>query len=66
MLAIFVYAMIACLGLNDAVKVAMIRWRVPAERERGSGPKLGAVDRARLRHFAAGRLPPKASGPARE
>jgi len=27
-LAIFVYAMIACLGLNDAVKVAMIKWRV--------------------------------------
>jgi H+-transporting ATPase len=34
-LAIFVYAMVACLGLNDAVKVAMIRWRVPAARERG-------------------------------
>ena len=28
-LAIFVYAMVACLGVNDAVKVAMIRWRVP-------------------------------------
>jgi hypothetical protein len=28
-LAIFVYAMIACLGVNDALKVAMIRWRVP-------------------------------------
>ncbi|MHB8653686.1 MAG: plasma-membrane proton-efflux P-type ATPase [Terriglobia bacterium] len=27
-LAIFVYAMVACLGLNDAVKVAMIKWRV--------------------------------------
>jgi plasma-membrane proton-efflux P-type ATPase len=26
-LAIFVYAMVACLGLNDAVKVAMIQWR---------------------------------------
>ena len=27
-LAIFAYAMVACLFLNDAVKVAMIRWRV--------------------------------------
>jgi len=29
MVAIFVYAIIACLGVNDAVKVAMIKWRVP-------------------------------------
>jgi plasma-membrane proton-efflux P-type ATPase len=28
-LGIFVYAMVACLGVNDAVKVAMINWRVP-------------------------------------
>ena len=28
-LTIFVYALVACLGVNDAVKVAMIRWRVP-------------------------------------
>jgi hypothetical protein len=28
MLAIFVYAMVACLGVNDAIKVAMIKWRV--------------------------------------
>jgi plasma-membrane proton-efflux P-type ATPase len=27
-LAIFVYALVACLGVNDALKVAMIRWRV--------------------------------------
>jgi len=27
-LAIFVYAMVACLGVNDAVKVAMIKWRI--------------------------------------
>jgi len=27
-LAIFVYAMIACLGVNDAVMVMMIKWRV--------------------------------------
>ena len=27
-LVIFVYAMIACLGVNDAVKVVMIKWRV--------------------------------------
>jgi plasma-membrane proton-efflux P-type ATPase len=29
-LAIFAYAMVACLIVNDAVKVAMIKWRVPA------------------------------------
>ena len=29
-LAIFVYAMLSCLVVNDAVKVAMIKWRVPA------------------------------------
>jgi magnesium-transporting ATPase (P-type) len=28
-LAVIVYAMVACLGVNDAVKVAMIKWRVP-------------------------------------
>jgi len=28
-LAVFVYAMVSCLILNDAVKVAMTRWRVP-------------------------------------
>src|SRR5579864_6088764 len=27
--AVFVYAMVACLGVNDAVKVGMIKWRVP-------------------------------------
>jgi H+-transporting ATPase len=30
MLAIFVYSMIACLGVNDALKVGMIKWRVPS------------------------------------
>ncbi len=29
MLAIFGYALVSCLILNDALKVAMIRWRVP-------------------------------------
>ena len=29
-LAIFAYAMVSCLVVNDAVKVALIRWRVPA------------------------------------
>ena len=29
MLAIFGYAMVSCLIINDAVKVAMIKWRVP-------------------------------------
>lgn len=31
-LTVFMFAMAACLGLNDAVKVAMIRWRVPEAR----------------------------------
>jgi H+-transporting ATPase len=30
MLAIFVYSMVACLGVNDALKVGMIKWRVPS------------------------------------
>ena len=29
-LAVFVFAMLACLGLNDALKVAMIRRRIPS------------------------------------
>jgi hypothetical protein len=29
-LTIFVFAMVACLGVNDAIKVAMIKWRIPA------------------------------------
>ena len=29
MLAIFVYAMVVCLGVNDALKVGMIKWLVP-------------------------------------
>jgi H+-transporting ATPase len=34
-LAIFGYAMVSCLVVNDALKVAMIKWRVPAA---SSGP----------------------------
>jgi H+-transporting ATPase len=30
MLAVFGYSLLACLAINDAVKVVMIRWRVPA------------------------------------
>ena len=29
MLTVLAYAMVSCLVVNDAVKVAMIRWRVP-------------------------------------
>jgi plasma-membrane proton-efflux P-type ATPase len=36
-LAAFAVAMVACLGVNDAVKVAMIRWRVPGLRARMQG-----------------------------
>ena len=28
MLAIFAYALVACFGVNDAIKVALIEWRV--------------------------------------
>jgi H+-transporting ATPase len=30
MLIIFVYAMVACLVVNDAVKVVLIKWRIPS------------------------------------
>jgi hypothetical protein len=29
-LAVFAYAMVSCLVVNDLLKVAMIRWRVPS------------------------------------
>jgi H+-transporting ATPase len=29
-LAVFLYAMISCLVLNDAIKVVMIKWRIPS------------------------------------
>ena len=29
-LAIFAYAMVSCLAVNDTMKVAMIKWRVPS------------------------------------
>jgi H+-transporting ATPase len=28
-LAIFTYAMVSCLLINDAMKVVLIRWRIP-------------------------------------
>jgi hypothetical protein len=34
-LSVFAFAMVACLGVNDAVKVAMIKWRVPSAVGRG-------------------------------
>jgi plasma-membrane proton-efflux P-type ATPase len=53
-LAIFVYATVACLGLNDALKVAMIRWSVPAIRELGLTLSARAEDSGKsaraLRH----------------
>jgi H+-transporting ATPase len=30
MLIVFGYAAVSCLGVNDLLKVALIRWRVPA------------------------------------
>ena len=38
MLVIFIYAMIMCLVVNDAVKVALIKWRIP------SAVAVGKVD----------------------
>jgi hypothetical protein len=29
-LAVFIYAMMGCLLLNDTIKVVMIQWRIPA------------------------------------
>jgi H+-transporting ATPase len=29
-LAVFAYAMVSCLVVNDAVKVGMIKWRAPS------------------------------------
>jgi hypothetical protein len=29
-LAIFAFAMVSCLAVNDTLKVAMIKWRVPS------------------------------------
>jgi H+-transporting ATPase len=45
-LSVFVYSMVSCLVLNDALKVAMIKWRVPAavgEQQRGRASELSAV-----------------------
>jgi len=30
LIASFIYALVSCLVVNDAVKVAMVKWRVPA------------------------------------
>ena len=30
MMAIFLYAAVACLGINDTLKMAMMRWWLPA------------------------------------
>ena len=38
MLAVFAYAMVSCLVLNDAVKVALIRWRIPHAARAHPGP----------------------------
>ena len=42
MLAIFGYALVSCLILNDALKVAMIRWRVPNAASRQPAIALAA------------------------
>ena len=40
-LAVFAYAMVSCLIVNDVVKVVMIRWRVPTAVAEGPAPKAG-------------------------
>lgn len=47
--AIFVYAMISCLLVNDAVKVAMIRWRVPNGDSLRESPPASALS-TRYKH----------------
>jgi H+-transporting ATPase len=42
MLVVFAYALVACLGVNDTVKVAMIRWRVSGARGATSRPRPSA------------------------
>jgi len=42
-LVVFVYAMVACLGVNDVIKVAMIKWRVlnaAAKKPGGVSPQV--------------------------
>jgi hypothetical protein len=42
-LAVFAYAMVACLGVNDAVKVSMIKWRVlnaVTKKPAGGAPRI--------------------------
>ena len=39
MVIVFGYAMVACLGVNDALKVAMIKWRVPTAVAEAAGLK---------------------------
>ena len=43
MLAIFIYAMISCLVVNDAVKVAMIKWRIPDAVAKKSGDATSQI-----------------------
>ena len=42
-IGIFGYAFVACLVLNDALKVAMIRWRVPNAVEKSLPPAPAAA-----------------------
>jgi len=37
MIAIFAHAMVSCLVVNDTIKIAMIKWRVPAAAAEASG-----------------------------
>jgi hypothetical protein len=47
-LVVFAYAVFACLALNDAVKVAMIRWLVP-NAVAGTGRCAGSVKRMTMK-----------------
>jgi len=47
-LALFVYAMIACLVLNDSVKVALIKWRVV---NKAAGKPLSATPQIAKRAY---------------
>ncbi len=51
-LGVFFYAMVACLVVNDALKVAMIRWQIPlaVTGDRSNGAHLNTTSGARPKH----------------
>jgi H+-transporting ATPase len=42
-LAIFAYAMVSCLVVNDAMKSVMIKWRAPSTVARSQDTRVGSA-----------------------